>query len=314
VFERFTDRSRRVVVAAQEEARRLRHNYIGTEHLLLGLLAEHDGIAARALTALGVTEASARDAISKWVPPGNTELSGHIPFTPRAKKVLELALREALALNHNYIGTEHIALGLLREGEGVAAQVLTEFGVGLPQLRQQVVSLLPAGTGAPAAPTASLPAASPAVQIALHQAREDAGQSTVASHQLVLALLADPNSAARQALSGAGVDIDAAVQALSNAKISGTTDETDEDRGRRGLRIRLDDDTLQLECTDQVLVELAATANLSQEGLSGEVIPELGEVWTALHNALKTLASNSAASRRPEAAPRKRRRPRRSAD
>ena len=124
MFERFTDRARRVVVLAQEEARMLSHNYIGTEHILLGLIHEGDGIAAKALESLGVSLEAVRAQVEEIIGQGQQAPSGHIPFTPRAKKVLELSLREALQLGHNYIGTEHILLGLIREGEGVAAQVL----------------------------------------------------------------------------------------------------------------------------------------------------------------------------------------------
>jgi ATP-dependent Clp protease ATP-binding subunit ClpC len=142
VFERFTDRARRVVVLAQEEARLLNHNYIGTEHILLGLLNEGEGIAAQALESLDIDLASVRDEVVKIIGQGQQSPSGHIPFTPRAKKVLELSLREALQLGHNYIGTEHILLGLIREGEGVAAQVLQQLGAELQKVRQTVIQLL----------------------------------------------------------------------------------------------------------------------------------------------------------------------------
>jgi ATP-dependent Clp protease ATP-binding subunit ClpC len=142
MFERFTDRARRVVVLAQEEARFLNHNYIGTEHILLGLLNEGEGIAAQALESLDIDLASVRDEVVKIIGQGQQSPSGHIPFTPRAKKVLELSLREALQLGHNYIGTEHILLGLIREGEGVAAQVLQQLGAELQKVRQTVIQLL----------------------------------------------------------------------------------------------------------------------------------------------------------------------------
>jgi ATP-dependent Clp protease ATP-binding subunit ClpC len=142
VFERFTDRARRVVVLAQEEARLLNHNYIGTEHILLGLLNEGEGIAAKALESLGINLNAVREQVVEIIGQGQTAPSGHIPFTPRAKKVLELSLREALQLGHNYIGTEHILLGLIREGEGVAAQVLQKLGAELQKVRQTVIQLL----------------------------------------------------------------------------------------------------------------------------------------------------------------------------
>jgi ATP-dependent Clp protease ATP-binding subunit ClpC len=142
MFERFTDRSRRVVVLAQEEARMLDHNYIGTEHILLGLLREGDGYAARTLESLGISLDAVRQQVEQIIGRGQQAPSGHVPFTPRAKKVLELSLRESLQLGHNYIGTEHILLGLLREGDGVAAQVLVRLGADLNRVRQQVIQLV----------------------------------------------------------------------------------------------------------------------------------------------------------------------------
>lgn len=142
MFERFTDRARRVVVLAQEEARLLNHNYIGTEHVLLGLIHEGEGVAAKALESLGISLEAVRGEVEESIGSGQQSPSGHIPFTPRAKKVLELSLREALQLGHNYIGTEHILLGLIREGEGVAAQVLVKLGADLIRVRQQVINLL----------------------------------------------------------------------------------------------------------------------------------------------------------------------------
>ncbi len=142
MFERFTDRARRVVVLAQEEARLLNHNYIGTEHILLGLIHEGEGVAARALESMGINLESVRSQVVEIIGQGAQAPSGHIPFTPRAKKVLELSLREALQLGHNYIGTEHILLGLIREGEGVAAQVLQKLGAELHKVRQTVIQLL----------------------------------------------------------------------------------------------------------------------------------------------------------------------------
>jgi len=142
MFERFTDRARRVVVLAQEEARMLNHNYIGTEHILLGLVREGEGVAAKALEAMDISLNGVREQVQEIIGEGSHAPSGHIPFTPRAKKVLELSLREALQLGHNYIGTEHILLGLIREGEGVAAQVLGKLGADLGSVRQQVIQLL----------------------------------------------------------------------------------------------------------------------------------------------------------------------------
>ena len=160
MFERFTDRARRVVVLAQEEARLLHHNYIGTEHILLGLIHEGEGVAAKSLESLGISLEAVRNQVEEIIGQGGSSPSGHIPFTPRAKKVLELSLREALQLGHNYIGTEHILLGLIREGEGVAAQVLVKLGADLSRVRQQVIQLLsgyggPQGSGSPDKATTS---------------------------------------------------------------------------------------------------------------------------------------------------------------
>ena len=157
MFERFTDRARRVVVLAQEEARMLNHNYIGTEHILLGLIHEGEGVAAKALESMGISQDGVRAQVIEIIGEGQQATTGHIPFTPRAKKVLELSLREALQLGHNYIGTEHILLGLIREGEGVAAQVLTKLGADLNRVRQQGIQLVsgyqgkePVSAGGPA--------------------------------------------------------------------------------------------------------------------------------------------------------------------
>jgi ATP-dependent Clp protease ATP-binding subunit ClpA len=152
MFERFTDRARRVVVLAQDEARLLNHNYIGTEHILLGLIHEGEGVAAEALESLGISLDAARQQVEEIIGHGQQAPSGHIPFTPRAKKVLELSLRESLQLGHNYIGTEHILLGLIREGDGVAAQVLVRLGAELNRVRQRVIQLIharPPREGAP---------------------------------------------------------------------------------------------------------------------------------------------------------------------
>ncbi len=170
MFERFTDRARRVVVLAQEEARMLNHNYIGTEHILLGLIHEGEGVAAKALESLGISLEGVRQQVEEIIGQGQQAPSGHIPFTPRAKKVLELSLREALQLGHNYIGTEHILLGLIREGEGVAAQVLVKLGADLNRVRQQVIQLLSGyqDKGAAAATTATGEAA-PSTSLVLDQ-------------------------------------------------------------------------------------------------------------------------------------------------
>lgn len=147
MFERFTDRARRVIVLAQEEARALQHNYIGTEHLLLGLIREGEGVAAKALEAKGVTLEDTRKQVEEMIGKGNAAPNGHIPFTPHAKQVLELSLREALQLGHSYIGTEHILLGLIREGEGVGTQVLIKMDVDLGELRSTTIDMIRGNAG-----------------------------------------------------------------------------------------------------------------------------------------------------------------------
>jgi ATP-dependent Clp protease ATP-binding subunit ClpC len=142
MFQKFTDRARRVVVWAQEEARTLDHSYIGTEHILLGLVHEGEGVATRTLESLGIGLETVRQQVEEVIGRGKHAPSGHIPFTPRAKKVLELSLRESVEFGHHYIGTEHILLGLIREGEGVAAQVLTRLGAGLDRTREEVARVL----------------------------------------------------------------------------------------------------------------------------------------------------------------------------
>jgi ATP-dependent Clp protease ATP-binding subunit ClpC len=182
MFERFTDRARQVVVLAQEEARELGHSYIGTEHILLGLLRVSDGVAARALESLGISLDAVREEVRQTVGQGETsQLPSHIPFTPQAKKVLELSLREALQLGHNYIGTEHILLGLVRDSEGVAAQVLVNLGANLNRVRAEVMQFVRAGeaepetflageSAAPVAEQASSPPRTTRVSAAAHAA------------------------------------------------------------------------------------------------------------------------------------------------
>ena len=258
MFERFTNRARHVVVLAQEEARRLQHNYIGTEHVLLGLLGEPGGLAFRALERFGMSLEGTREEVKAIVGTGNATVSGHIPFTPRAKKTLELALREALQLHHNYIGTEHILLGVIREGDGVGAQVLKQHSTDLALIRMAVTDLLStvpateatrgrrwlrrrvasvAGPGEasepgePGEPTELH--TTPAADTSLSQAARLAGSQPVGSHHLLLAALGDPDTAAARALAALGVDLDQAREALRNADVTGTSDEQPEEAGAR---------------------------------------------------------------------------------
>jgi hypothetical protein len=294
MFERFTTGARRVVVQAQEESRKLQHNYIGTEHLLLGLLTESEGFASRALTGFGISLEGTRQEVKDLVGVGKKAPSGHIPFTPRAKKTLELGLREALQLHHEYIGTEHLLLGLIREGErgaegeGVGVKILQEHAE-LPAIRAAVLNLLPAA--APETPNArrwrrfmeaatpprpaepgsswepreqgteqAVLSATPAADATLSEAARLAGSQPVGSHHLLLASLADPRTAAARTLVALGVDLDRARDALLVTDVTGSSDELPEEAGRRQLVIRVTEDRLTLEAADPVLVKAGREA------------------------------------------------------
>ena len=330
MFERFTNPARHVVVLAQEEARSLRHNYIGTEHLLLGLLGEPEGVAARALARFGMSPASTREEVRAIIGVGKEPMSGHIPFTPRAKKTLELALREALQLRHGHIGTEHILLGVIREGGGVAAQIMRDHG-DLLAIRMAVLDVLPAGQQAPgrrwrrARGLVSSPGAeagearepeeqtelhtSPAADISLNEAARLAGSGPVGSHHLLLAALADPETAAARALAALGVDLDGAREALRNADVTGTSDEPEEEAGRRQMLIRVTEDRLTIEATDAVLVKLgraAATALASQarepDTISGDLAAaaSLSRVWLAIRDGLEAVRQRASVTTPPD--------------
>jgi ATP-dependent Clp protease ATP-binding subunit ClpA len=223
MFERFTERARQVVVLAQEEARSLRHNYIGTEHILLGLLREEDGVAARVLTDLGLTVERARGQVVRVVGSGQDVTSGQIPFRPRAKKVMEMALREALSLGHDYIDTEHLLLALVREGEGVGARILLDFD-GEPEKIRQAVRVLSGPTGWRASvrrePGAGPAAAAGSARVrrftsqatqAVEAARREAfnlGHARIGTEHILLGLLRDGESESAQILSALGVSLE----------------------------------------------------------------------------------------------------------
>jgi ATP-dependent Clp protease ATP-binding subunit ClpA len=294
MFERFTQRARHVIVLAQEEARLLSHNYIGTEHILLGLLGEPESVAGTVLARFGLTRDPVREEVKAKVGRGKKAPTSHIPFTPRAKKTLELSLREALAIKHNYIGTEHILLGLIREAEGVAAQILGEHA-DLAEIRAAVleaVSTLGPGEAVEAddpgegmeetnavlrwlrsrlsrhGSAVSVPfrpemmtrggrrvAGSPAVEAALQQAARLAGPMPVGSHHLLLAALDDSNSAASWALASLGVDRDELREKLLAADIAGTSDEQPEQAGRRQMAVEVSGEMLRIVLTDPLIVE-----------------------------------------------------------
>ncbi len=299
MFERFTGRARHVVVLSQEEARLLNHNYIGTEHILLGLLGEPESVGGQVLASFGFTIDSAREEVAAMVGRGKKAPSGHIPFTPRAKKTLELSLREALALKHKYIGTEHVLLGLIREGEGVAVQIMREHAdpaeirtavieavydrsgeaveavegaeegaeetnAVLRWLRQRLT--LRHSASVPFRPevhgtTVERPSrGTPAVEAALEHAARLAGPLPVGSHHLLLAALDDTNSAASWALASLGVDMDELRARLRAARLAGTTDEQPEQAGRRQMAINVSDEMLTIVLTDPVIVEAGKEA------------------------------------------------------
>jgi ATP-dependent Clp protease ATP-binding subunit ClpA len=234
VFERFDERAHQVVVLAQEESRTLKHNYIGTEHILLGLLREEDGLAARVLDSLDVALDQVRANVVRIVGPGEEITSGQIPFTPRAKKILELALREALSLGTNHIGTEHILLGLSAEGEGVAARILLDFGVSPEQLREATIAMLSGSagrertevSGGPETPRrtidsgwlegldTALPELGRAIQRQLGRPPD--------SGDLLLALLAVPGGRAAQTMAAQGVDPTSLASELERVRASAT--------------------------------------------------------------------------------------------
>ena len=272
MFERFTDRARRVVVLAQEEARLLNHNWIGTEHILLGLISESDGVAAKVLEQLGISQQAVREKVELIIGEGDKAPGSHIPFTPRAKKVLELSLREALQLGHNYIGTEHILLGLIREGEGVGAQVLVNLGADLSSVRQGVIQQLSgyAVRGRRGGPAMSEPRReTPAVSMGAVEARRLAGSSPVGSHHYLLGLLADQQSMAAKALAELGVTREAVEQKLGELDPAGTSDETPEEAGARRIRMRVEGKVVTLEIDDP---ELATSLEQAMTGRKVRII------------------------------------------
>ena len=307
MFERFTSRARRVVVLAQEEARLLNHNYIGTEHILLGLLGDLDSVGGGVLTRFGFTRDDVRQEVLDTVGRGKKELTGHIPFTPRAKKTLELSLREALALGHKYIGTEHILLGLIRQNDGVAAQLLRAHA-DLADIRAATVEAAREVAGAAggeesddetnavlrwlrhrlsrqatsvpfrldaAAPGEPATRGTPAVERALQQAAFLAGPQAVGSHHLLLAALEDSASAASASLASLGVDLDELRARLRSADLAGTSDEPPEQAGRRQMAIEVSPELLRVVLTDPVIVR-AGNRALQALNESGET-PASGE-------------------------------------
>ena len=332
MFELFTNRARHTVVLAQEEARGLQHNYIGTEHILLGLLAEPHGLAFRVLQGFGMSLEGTREEVEAIIGIGKGRQTGHIPFTPRAKKTLEYALREALQLHHNYIGTEHILLGVIREGDGVGAKILKQHSADLAPIRTAILDLLLPGVPAAGArgrrwlrrfagadpSEASEPEeqselrTTPAADISLSEAARLAGSQPVGSHHLLLAALGDPDNAAARALAALGVDLDQAREALRTADVTGTSDEQPEEAGRRQMLIRVTADQVTIEATDPVIVGLgrAALEALGEKDSPPDVIrgdlPEsasLANLWQALHDSLEAIQRRASVPAEPSASP-----------
>jgi ATP-dependent Clp protease ATP-binding subunit ClpC len=252
MFERFTDRARRVLVIAQDEALALDHNFLGTEHVLLGLIREGEGVGAKALQQLGVDLVAVRHQVIEMIGRGQPGSASTAPaFTPRAKKVLELSLKEALGLGHNYIGTEHILLGLIQEGAGVASQVLTASGLTGGQIRSKVIELLVGyGSAKPGGGAGGATPSTPAVNVLATRVRAAAGDEPIGTHHHLLALLEDPNCLAARILESFGVTKDAVASRITEMGTAGTTDELPKpaapevvDLGN-GVRLELDDPAL----------------------------------------------------------------------
>ena len=289
MFERFTDRARQTVVLAQEEARRLGHNYIGTEHLLLGLLREGEGVAAQALGRMGISLADVRSDVVRIIGELSEAPSGHIPFTPRSKKVLELSLREAMQLGHNYIGTEHILLGLVREGEGVAAQVLVARGADLERVRATVLEELQNITPGS---RVSGPRRTPGGEEALSNAQQLAGSSAVGSHHLLEALARSEDSLASKVLISLGVDADTLAAKIDELGIEGTSDVTPEESAARQMELRVEADVAYVVLRDAGTVQLVRTIT---ESFGGSVrgddagVGSMAGLWQAVAASLEDL-------------------------
>jgi ATP-dependent Clp protease ATP-binding subunit ClpA len=304
MFERFTDKARRVVVKAQEAARSFDHGRIGTEHVLLGLLDPDGGIAAEALSQLGITTEMVRADVRTIVGMGQKAPSGHIPFSPRAKKVLELALREALQLSHNYIGTEHILLALEREHEGVAAQILAEHLPDIRNVRSTVMALLGEKLGGTSARPRSRTSAAEEV---VEAAEALAGGAPMGSHHLLEALIRAEGSMAATVLSRLGVSPDAVADKVDEIDADETTDATPQETAARKMEIRIEGgDEVHLVFRDEATLSLANTVSeLAGEGpirptgpIAGQFVP----LWTQLNELLLHMVRTLKPDAEPKAA------------
>jgi ATP-dependent Clp protease ATP-binding subunit ClpA len=289
MFERFTDRARHTVVLAQEEARLLSHPYIGTEHLLLGLIREGEGVAAKALRRCGIALPDARAAVIDIIGQGAGSPQGHIPFTPRSKKVLELSLREALQMGHNYIGTEHILLGLLREGDGVATQALIRRGADLDRVRATVLSELSAvGSEQQPVPARRTPGADEAIA----NAQRLAASTPLGSHHLLEALARSEDTLAGRVLASLGVDPDTLAAAIDEMGTEGTSDATPEETAARLMELRVEADVAYVVLRDESTVELVRTITQSFGGPVHGDDPAAGSMaglWQAVVGGLEEI-------------------------
>ncbi|GAA3094278.1 Clp protease N-terminal domain-containing protein [Streptomyces echinatus] len=270
-FERFTVKARRAVVTAQEQARELKHDHIGTEHLLLGLLEVPDSTAARVLHGLGYDKETARADIAAVVEPGTRERSGHIPFAPGAKRTLELALREAQQLHHTDIGTEHVLLALVSEGEGVGAKVLAERIVPVSRIRAAVLA---SSEGSQDVAGGPWPAGTAATEDTLSAAGALAGGAPVGSHHLLEAMLRAENSMAARVLRELGVDPDAVAAKIDELDPETTTDANPEEAAAREMELRLVDGEVHLILRDPATVTIAQQVT----ELSGGPVTGVGPV------------------------------------
>jgi ATP-dependent Clp protease ATP-binding subunit ClpA len=289
MFERFSGQARHVVVSAQEEARELDHNYIGTEHLLLGLLVTSDGLACASLTALGYTRDDVVAKVEEKIGRGKATSGGHIPFTPRAKKVLELSLREALQLKHNYIGTEHILLGLIREGEGVGAQVLADKHP-LERIRGEVLRQIESPGAARETHGA---ARTPAAHEVLTLAAELAGDTPVGSHHILEAILQQPDSAAAKVLVDAGIDLDQLAAKLDEVSTEDTADDTPEQAATRQLELSVSDDAVTVVLHDSGSIALGKEIielNGGPLAARGPQLDLLARLWASVNSWLGATA------------------------
>jgi ATP-dependent Clp protease ATP-binding subunit ClpC len=308
MFERFTTNARAVVINAQEEARGLQHNYIGTEHILLGLFAIPTSISAQALRQLGVTATAVRDGIVAEVGPGkDPAAAGHIPFTKRAKKLLELSLREALQLKHNYIGTEHILLAIEREGEGLAAKILAGQVRELSAVRATVLELL--GDGKQEHGSGAAPRRTTAAEEVVNAAQALAGNAPMGSHHLLEALVRSEGSLAAKVLGHLGVDPAAIAEKVDEFDMEDTTDATPEESAARKMELRVvtdenGEEEVHLVFRDQATVGIAKSVTGLVDGpvtATGPVTGAFVPLWTATNDLLVSLLQSMRDEPVPEA-------------